>query len=173
MQMSDTSSAATTGPGSIEKAKMEACMYAEVVADEVTGNLQWECREVDGRGFVSNHDVVELAAKTFAVGTELRIYEPGFFSQPQPGPAPAGLEGDEASPSPIGSLNELDETREALGESRKVVSRVWAALGINTYDQAGGKAIDELVCHLREAVEFAHANGFEWPSDPIPWARNA
>ena len=79
----------------------------------------------------------------------------------------------EASPSPIGRLNELDETREALGESRKVVSRVWAALGINTYDQAGGKAIDELVCHLREAVEFAHANGFEWPSDPIPWARNA
>lgn len=71
------------------------------------------------------------------------------------------------------SHHEFDEVREALAESRKVVSRVWEALGIKTYDQAGGKAIDELVCHLREAVEFAHANGFEWPSDPMPWVRNA
>lgn len=62
--------------------ELRPCMWAEVVADDVTGELLWECREADGRGHVSTEVVVELSAKTFAVGTMLEIREPGFFPEP-------------------------------------------------------------------------------------------
>ena len=40
--------------------------------------------------------------------------------------------------------------REQLARETAIVDRVWNALGITAYTQAGGKAIDELVTALRE-----------------------
>jgi hypothetical protein len=56
-----------------------ACMWAEVVDGSP---FQWECYEADGRGEASNHVTIELMAATFALGTKLAIYEPGFFPEP-------------------------------------------------------------------------------------------
>lgn len=55
------------------------CMWAEVKADDLTGELAWECNEADNRdGTPTMNGVVELGAHTFAVGTKLKIYEPSL-----------------------------------------------------------------------------------------------
>lgn len=56
-------------------------MRAEVRLDEITGEPLWFCSEVDGRGKISEHTFVELAATTFAVGTIIRITEPRSVHQ--------------------------------------------------------------------------------------------
>lgn len=54
----------------------EPSMWAEVVADEETCKLFWRCQEADGRGEISSHQIVELAADTFPIGTRMTIVEP-------------------------------------------------------------------------------------------------
>src|SRR5438132_11421252 len=44
---------------------------------------------------------------------------------------------------------ERDALRADLAEEQKIVDRVWKALGISRYEDAGGKSIDELVVSLR------------------------
>lgn len=56
-------------------------MRAEVRLDEITGEPLWFCSEADGRGKISEHTFVELAAAAFAVGTIIRITEPRSVHQ--------------------------------------------------------------------------------------------
>lgn len=44
-----------------------------------------------------------------------------------------------------------------LAEETAIVDRVWAALGVSTYADAGGKEISELVREWRERAEAAEA----------------
>lgn len=38
-------------------------------------------------------------------------------------------------------------------EEKRIVDRVWKALGVSTYEQAGGKSIDEIVALLRTVAK--------------------
>lgn len=56
-------------------------------------------------------------------------------------------------PCPTKRILRALEAAEARAENEAaIVDRVWKALGISTYEQAGGKAIDELVVALRGEV---------------------
>ncbi len=48
-----------------------------------------------------------------------------------------------------------DELRDQLAAETAIIDRVWKALGITTYEQANGKAIDELVSELRATLAEA------------------
>ena len=48
-----------------------------------------------------------------------------------------------------------------LASETAIVSRVWAALGVTTYEQAHGKSIDELVTDLTAKLVQAQAEGLE------------
>lgn len=47
-----------------------------------------------------------------------------------------------------------DRAEERYQEEHAIVDRVWEALGIDTYEGAGGKAIDELVAELKEKSQL-------------------
>lgn len=47
---------------------------------------------------------------------------------------------------------EIERLERRYLEEVAIVGRVWKALGISTYEQAGGKAIDEIVASLRASV---------------------
>lgn len=53
----------------------------------------------------------------------------------------------------IAILDALEAAEARADTERAIVDRVWKALGIATYEQAGGKAIDEHVADLRDEVE--------------------
>lgn len=52
-----------------------------------------------------------------------------------------------------------DEATTRLREEIKTVSRVWKALEISTFEQAGGNAIWEIVSRHRSALESISKNG--------------
>jgi hypothetical protein len=51
-----------------------------------------------------------------------------------------------------------------LASETAIVSRVWAALGVTTYEQAHGKSIDELVTDLTAKLVQAQAEIEDWRS---------
>lgn len=58
-----------------------------------------------------------------------------------------------------GTLNSLDRAvatirhlKTVLAEETAIVDRTWKALGIETYEQARGKSIDQLVSDLKSAI---------------------
>ena len=55
---------------------MKETMWAECILDEVTGKIVWYCTCEDDRGDTVNHEVVELKADTFPLGTKITISEP-------------------------------------------------------------------------------------------------
>lgn len=66
--------------------------------------------------------------------------------------------------TPAGTAKELAALQAELAtvkgrfkEEEAIVDRVWKSLGISTYEQAGGKAIDELVSDLRTQLTAANA----------------
>lgn len=52
-----------------------------------------------------------------------------------------------------GGFADADAMAAAYLEEKSIVDRVWKALGISTYEQAGGKAIGEIVASLRASGE--------------------
>jgi hypothetical protein len=64
------------------------------------------------------------------------------------------------------SLREqVDSLKGRYDEEFKIVERVWSALGISTYEQAGGKAIHEIVANLKAErdEQYEHARvAKEW-----------
>lgn len=53
-------------------------MWAEVTRDDFSDQVVWSCQERDGRGEIADHEVVELRASTFPIGTRLAITEPAL-----------------------------------------------------------------------------------------------
>ena len=65
-------------------------------------------------------------------------------------------------------FDQLDEQvtnlTDKLASETAIVSRVWAALGVTTYEQAHGKSIDELVTDLTVKLAQAQAEIEDWRS---------
>jgi hypothetical protein len=62
--------------------------------------------------------------------------------------------------------------REQLAEEKGIIDRVWKALGISTYADAHGKAIDELVAERVAHVPQAAAAPVPEGITPLPWVIN-
>lgn len=62
----------------------------------------------------------------------------------------AGASDDE--PARGVTVGDIRAWHDAFEEEKNAVSRVWAALGISTYEQAGGKAIWEIVAEHKQAI---------------------
>lgn len=85
-------------------------MWAKVVPDDETGKLVWECKEADGRGEISTHETVELAANTFPAGTTLTIVDPSALS--------ARIDEAEGGSPYVIEIKRLTKEREHLRNSR-------------------------------------------------------
>ena len=66
------------------------------------------------------------------------------------------------------AADEFARMARRYSEEHFTVCRVWKALGIDTYEQANGKAIDELVADLRAEIESLRRENAWLPIESAP-----